>query len=470
MKRYEWLVLVAFVGGLIGLGFLINYNLGQPAEETAVGAINVDNGDIDIDWNRYDHFDYNLSESITIYKSGTYNLTGKITDGSVKIDAEDGFVKLILDNVSIISTKGPAIYCTNGDTVAFELVGYNYLEDGAKYDESLDKDTNGTIYSKADLSFAGEGTLSLKSNYQDGIVSKDDLNIRNGTFIINAKDDGIRGKDGVLITSADITINADGDGIKSTNSDDAGKGFVYIKNGALSLSVGDDGIHAEKTLLIDDGDINITKSYEGFEAPSITINGGNIAINSSDDGINAGAGTSESNTPRPRGMMDADENCTVTINDGNVYVNASGDGIDSNGYIYINSGKLAVDGPTNNGNGALDAGIEIVTNGGEAIAVGSSGMAESFGTKSSVPNISIYLSSSYKAGSKISIKSASGNTILEHTPAKNFSHIAASSKELVLGETYKLYINDELVYTATLNSISTSNRSAGNRQNMPPQR
>lgn len=470
MKKYEWPIFIALVGGLIGIGFLINNNLGQPTKETTIGAINVDNGDLNIDWNRYGHFDYNLSESITIYKSGTYHLTGKISDGFVKIDVKNGFVKLILDNISIINSKGPAIYCVNGDTVAFELVGYNYLEDGAKYDEALDIDTNGAIYSKADLSFAGEGVLTLKSNYQDGIVSKDDLNIRNGTFIINAKDDGIRGKDGVYISDANVSINAEGDGIKSANSDDAGKGFVYIKNGTLSISVGDDGIHAEKALLIDDGDIDIKRSYEGLEAPSITINGGSIAIKSSDDGINAGAGTSESNTPRPGGMMDADENCTVTINDGNIYINASGDGIDSNGYIYINSGKLAVDGPINNGNGALDAGIEIVTNGGEAIAVGSSGMAESFGTKSSVPNISLYLNNSYKASSKISIKDSSGSTILEHTTAKTFSHIAASSKELVLGETYKIYINDELVYTATLNSISISNRSAENRPNMPPQR
>ena len=470
MRKLDWPILIVLLGGLIGLGFLLNSTTNNPSDDKSIGAINIDNGDLDIDWNKYGNFDFSLNDSLTIYKSGTYHLTGKINDGYVKIDAEDGFVKLILDNVSIKNSNGPAVYCVNGDTVVFEVIGDNYLEDGTKYDESFDKDINGTIYSKADLSFTGEGALNVKANYQDGIVSKDDLNIRGGTFIIDAKDDGIRGKDGVYITSSDISIDADGDGIKSTNDSDAGKGFVYIKNGALSLNVGDDGIHAEKALLIDDGDINITKSYEGLEAPSITINGGDIAIKSSDDGINAGAGTSESNTPRPRGIMDADENCTVTINDGNIYINASGDGIDSNGYIYINSGVLSIDGPTSNGNGALDAGIEIVTNGGEAIAVGSSGMAESFGSKSSVPNISLYLNNYYTAGSKIVFKDSNEKVVKEYTSAKIFSHIAASSKSFVLGETYSVYIDNLLVETITLNSISSSNRATQNRPNMPQRR
>lgn len=458
MRKLEWPILILLIGGLIGIGFFVNQNLGQNPKTEVAGEIDIDNGDLDIDWTKLDRFNFKLNDTINIYKSGTYHLTGSITDGSVNIDVKNGFIKLILDNVSIINSKGPAINCINGDDLVIELTGNNYLEDGVSFDSELDEDTNGVVYSKADLTFVGDGSLTIKSNYQDGIVSKDDLNIRGGIITIDAKDDAIRGKDSVYVSDGKLSIQADGDGIKSNNPTDVGKGFVYVKSGTITLNVGDDGVHAEKTLLIDGGKIDIARSYEGLEAPIITINGGDIAINSHDDGINAGAGTSESNTPRPHGMMDADENCTVTINDGNIYINAAGDGIDSNGYIYINSGKLVVDGPTNNGNGALDAGIGIITNGGEAIAVGSSGMAESFGTKSNVPNISIYLANSQKAGSKVTIKDSGGNIILEHISAKAFSHIAASSKDFILGETYNIYIDDTLMQTITLNTISSNNR------------
>lgn len=250
------------------------------------------------------------------------------------------------------------------------------------------------------------------------------------------------------------------DGIKATNDTDAGKGFVYIKDGSVNIEVGDDGIHAETSLIIDEGNIKISKSYEGLEGKIITINGGALYVKSSDDGINAGSGTSESNTPRPGGMMDADENCILTINGGDIYVNAGGDGIDSNGYVYINGGKTIVDGPTNNGNGALDSGISFTVTGGEALAVGSSGMAETFGAKSTVNNISIYLSSTASAGSKIEFKDKSGNVILEHTSAKEFTNIAAVSPKFVLGETYILYINDEVVENITINNVTTSNRAA----------
>ena len=151
----------------------------------------------------------------------------------------------------------------------------------------------------------------------------------------------------------------------------------------------------------------------------------------------------------------------TSIGFGDIYVNAGGDGIDSNGYVYINGGKTIVDGPTNNGNGALDSGISFTVTGGEALAVGSSGMAETFGAKSTVNNISIYLSSVASAGSKIEFKDKSGNVILEHTSAKEFTNIAAASPKFVLGETYILYINDEVVENITINNVTTTNRSQG---------
>ena len=69
----------------------------------------------------------------------------------------------------------------------------------------------------------------------------------------------------------------------------------------MTLSSNDDGIHADNTLVISDGTIDIAKCYEGLEAAAISIDGGAISITASDDGINAADGSSSSGHERRSG-------------------------------------------------------------------------------------------------------------------------------------------------------------------------
>lgn len=456
---------------LILTGAIILNNIHeQSGADRITSALDTDNGDLKINWSRFTSYEIELSDTLNITSSGVYHLTGSLTDANIAVNVPDGKIKLILDNVTIKNSTGPAIVCYAADDLVVELVGENTLEDGATYATSYDEDVKGAIYSKDDLTLQGSGTLNLTANYQDGIVGKDDLKINSGTYNIIAADDGIRGKDSVYIVDGTFNITAKGDGIKSTNGTTVGKGFVLIEKGDFTISVGDDGIHAENNLVIQDGTVNIKKSYEGLEARSVVINGGDISIVSSDDGINAGGGSDAATTTvanRQGGMMfDADENCILTINDGNVYVNASGDGIDSNGYLYFNGGTVVVDGPTNNGNGALDSGISIVMNGGTVIAVGASGMAETLGSASSVYNASIYFSSSQSAGTKVEIKNSAGDTIITHTSAKAFNHMSVGTADFKEGETYTIYLNGTKYQTFAISGIVTT---VGNtNQNIMP--
>ena len=43
------------------------------------------------------------------------------------------------------------------------------------------------MYSKDDLILSGEGILKINGNYEDGIVSKDDLKVTSGSYEIIAK-------------------------------------------------------------------------------------------------------------------------------------------------------------------------------------------------------------------------------------------------------------------------------------------
>ena len=153
--------------------------------------------------------------------------------------------------------------------------------------------------------------------------------------------------------------------------------------------------------------------------------------------------------------MSMPENCEILINGGDIYINAAGDGVDSNGHLYINGGKVVVDGPTNNGNGALDAGAGIVMNGGTAIAVGASGMAETLGSSSEIFNISVYFNSMLEKGTRIEIKNSADEIILAHTSAKTFNHLAAGTSDFNLGESYTIYVNGSQYKTFTISDIIT---------------
>lgn len=517
----KWVIIFVIILSVLITTALMNANNSDNSVDKISSTVDVDNGDTKIDWSRYPSTDVKLSDTLDITKSGTYHLTGTLEDGGVQIKiGNEDVVRLVLDNVSIHNPSGPAIACHSGDDLVIELIGDNTISDGNTYSTNYDEDVTGAIYSKADLSFSGDGTLNLTANYQDGIVSKDDLKFTSGKYNITAADDAIRGKDSVYIMNGDYTIESTADAIKSTNETDQGKGFIMIengnfnltagakgikatnniivsegnfvitsyddaihsnnyvgiKNGKFNINSGDDGIHADRELTIDGGNLTIAKSYEGLEAQVVTLNNGNITINSFDDGINAGGGADSSANNRPgANPFAADENCVLSINGGTLYINASGDGIDSNGWLYINGGAITVDGPTNNGNGALDAGMGIVMNGGSALAIGASGMAESLGSNSSVYNLSIYLSETAPAKTKILIKDSKGDAVVEHTATKSFSHIAFGSTMLKIGETYSLYLDGELTDKITITETTTmvgndfnSNNPNMNQPQTPP--
>lgn len=507
----KWFLIGLVVFVAIITTIMMNNNHTDNSSTKVEGTISTDNGDLKINWDRYKTIDVALSETLTITESGTYHLTGSLDDGSIIVNAGDGVVRLILDNVNIKNNSGPAIACYSADDLVIELVGENTLEDNVSYSADYDEDVTGTIYSKADLTFQGDGTLNLIANYQDGIIGKDDLKFNSGTYNISANDDGIRGKDSVYIVAGNFTIDSAADAIKSTNEIDAGKGFVLIESGDFNITAGakgikainsvliydgkfnidsyddaihsnnyvgikggdiviisgDDGIHADKELIIDNGTVTISKSYEGLEAQAITINGGKISVTSYDDGMNAGGGADASATNRQgAGAFDADTSCALTINGGDVYVNASGDGIDSNGYLYFNGGTVTVDGPTNNGNGALDAGVSISMNGGKVVAIGSSGMAESLGATSSVYSASIYFSSVQAAGTRIEIKNSAGETIIDHASAKTFSHMSVGTEDFKPNETYTIYLNDTKYQDFTISNIVTTVGNGNTNQQM----
>lgn len=246
----------------------------------------------------------------------------------------------------------------------------------------------------------------------------------------------------IVIEGGNITVNANDDTIHSD-------GNLFISGGTLNLTSGDDGIHAEDVLKIANGTVAVNNSYEGIEAAKLEIAGGNITVTAQDDGLNAADGTNAE-------MGYVNQNCYLIISGGVVRINAAGDGIDSNNAVYISGGETYVDGPTNGGNSALDSEAGIVVDGGTLVAVGAVGMVEN-PSSGSAQNVLVYTATnSIAAGSTITLKDASGDTVLEYVTAKAAQSVILSKAGLTTGATYTLYVNGTSVGEATLNSVVTT--------------
>lgn len=284
------------------------------------------------------------SPSNTISVAGTHELSGSYK--CITVDAIND-VKLILNNATITCENGPAIYIAKAGDVEIVLNGENVLS------ATTNDDIEGVIHSKEDLVLSGDGVLTLEGNL-DGIVSKDNLTINGGVYNITTGDDAVKGKDSVEINGGVFNLTSTGgDAIKATNEEDTSLGFVKISGGDFSIDVANDGFQAVTDIVIDDGvfevncgddafhadgklEINGGKfdidAHEGLEATYILINGGEISIVASDDGMNAGS----------KSDLYA---VMIEINGGEIKVDmgmGDTDAIDSNGDLKITGGTIDI--------------------------------------------------------------------------------------------------------------------------------
>ncbi len=426
---------------------------------------------------------------VTINEAGTYVVSGELTEGSIEINEQNkGIVRLILNDAKLKCSNSSPLYIKEAGKVVISLEEgtQNVLTDSGEYTfaEGETDEPSATLFSKADLTINGKGTLKVEANYKDGITSKDDLTIMEGTLLVTSVDDGLIGKDRVAIKEGNITINAKGDGIKSTNAADEGKGFINIEGGQfdiiagakgikatsditiaggqfaidsaddsihsnncitiqggeINLTSGDDGIHSDTLLTITDGTIHVTKSYEGLESADITISGGNIQIVAIDDGINvAGGNDGSSINGRPgQNNFQSTGNNKLTINGGYSVIDAAGDGLDANGSIIMTNGTVLVNGPSNNGNGAIDYDGSFDVSGGLLIAAGSLGMMQGISSTSTQPAVLMNFSSTQAANTPISLLDSKGTSLITFAPTKEYQCLLMTSSLLKQGETYTL--------------------------------
>ena len=273
------------------------------------------------------------------------------------------------------------------------------------------------------------GNSSKKSYSTKGIKAESEINISGAAINISSTDDGIH-------------ANSDS-GVLETGED--GKGIISISGGTITISTGDDGIHADKELNITDGYINVLTSYEGLEAITINISGGQSFIYAADDGINACTGDGSS-TPLINitgGYID------VTTGSGDT------DAIDSNGSYTQSGGMVLVKGGSSSGqvSGSIDVDGNITITGGTCIALG--GICE---TPVNSVNAYVFSSVSFNAGS-YSVKDSSGNEIISFTLNNSYSNGWICTSALTTNTEYTIYCDGSSLtnWTQSAGTIGAAN-------------
>ena len=465
------------------------------ANPTATDGVSVENG------------------TITITSGSTYRITGEYS-GQVKIEAgKSDTVRLVLDNAKITNSTGAAINVVSAaEAIIYTAAGTtNTVADEANYTATGDDDPDAAIYSTANLTLTGEGSLSVKGAYEEGIHTTGGLVIASGTLEVNAANTGIKGKDYVDITGGIVNVTAAQDGIKSTNTDDESMGFTRLSAGSVTVSAGDDGLKAPHTLEISGGTLNIEKSNEGIEAQYINILDGDVTVNSSDDGINASLKDSSSDTssdttsgtaitgqqtqqnqngqtqqapagggaapggsqgstgqnqnmPQPPtdGAMPGGGGGTfevvdaaINISGGTVTVNAEGDGIDSNGTATFSGGTVTVNGPVAGGNNALDSNGDLLLNGGTVTAGSTADMFEAPSSASTSGYLKITDSSALTQGSTVQVTDSSGTVVANYKiTTSGVQLVLVSNKNIVKGQSYTVSVTSGSVDAASTTAAS----------------
>lgn len=405
------------------------------------------------------------------------NDTFEMTDGNLKITAVgDG-----IDSSSIANISGGTIDITTNGTPT----------ETSQTEQSSDKQN------RPKTPFGESSSVEFETSSK-GIKADWMIKLSGGKINVNSADHAIHCTSDIETDGANLTLASQ-----------------YKK-----------GISAHGSITIDgtDTSIDVTKSTEGIEGKTkLTINNGNIKINSTDDGLNAGTSTEmqppqggfggergqkdrrqpqdgqqppqdgqqppqdgqqppqdeqqppqdgqqppqDGQQPPQDGFSGQNNKDVIIINGGNIEVTGRDDAIDANGNLVINGGTIKLANPVGTVTGpfaALDADGNItIADGATLIAAVSGAQANSLGiTQNSIIGYAEY---ELAAGTTVSLKDDNGDTIIIYAPQEKFSAVYITSPSIEIGKNYTLEIGDtryDITADGQSSTVGTPTNNNGN--------
>ena len=230
-------------------------------------------------------------QTLTITQTGTYVLTGSGKNIKLVVEAADtDQVHLVFQNLTL-EGEGTLLQINKAQEVVISLAegSQNALTESQA---SGDEEVKATIHSQVPLTLNGTGNLTLTALTKNALEVEDDLKVLGGTYTVKAANHGFKAEGALAIEAATLTIEAGKDGLHAEHDETTELANVTLNPTQLSIAATEDGVDAGNELTIKGGTITVSQIEEGLEARVIRQLGGDVTIKSSDDGVNASAGSS----------------------------------------------------------------------------------------------------------------------------------------------------------------------------------
>lgn len=246
---------------------------------------------------------------VSITAAGTYVFSGDCDNGSITVKKGVTGVTIVLNGLTLTNDDSAAI-TLNKTAEASLIAAAGTTNTVADTEGSSDENAAVKVKSGAALAISGTGTLTVDGNAKNGIKGAADavIMVAEVKLNINAADDGLSCDDELNITGGTLSITAGGDAVKASpdtgdteNPDTTLLGNVTISGGTLTLNATENGIQADGDLTISGGTFHVktngghttaltddSASCKGFKAgKTLTVTGGTLTVDSADDALHA---------------------------------------------------------------------------------------------------------------------------------------------------------------------------------------
>ena len=345
----------------------IQLNLSSPSSNDDKVLIEQENGELIIK--------LKTDSALCLSLSGSY-------DGGVRIKNSNNVdVDLILNSITITSNSHPGYLKLNtgnenwGNTYLVKLVGNSSITGDSS------EDSKKVLSAEPNLSFTGDGSLDITAKYKTGIGCDDVLTVYSGKINISldrtvaAKTSGYEEKGfgikvvngfvqkggSIHISANDNITNYESRGIKVDGSDatvcHTSKGYIHIEDGTLIISSDAKALTAGW----DADEDATTKDTSDDPQPDVVISGGKLTLTTT--------GTPRENSTNSLSPEGIEGKHNVTISGGEIIVNSTDDGIQAGNSLEISGGMIYAHATKND---ALDANKSLLISGGKTFVLGAS--------------------------------------------------------------------------------------------------